>query len=134
MHRLLEVESLIVLLVLVTTLVAIAVRRIRLPYTVALVLVGLSITVRRPLDVEATPELIMSLFVPPLIFEAAFHLDLRSLRDTLPPILILAIPGVLLTALCRRSRRCGNRTAICHNHCLRRTYRRHRPSRGGGAV
>lgn len=98
MERLLEVESLIVLLVLVATLVAIAARRIRLPYTVALVLVGLFITIRRPLDVEATPGLILSLFVPPLIFEAAFHLDLRLLRDTLPPILMLAVPGVLLSA------------------------------------
>ena len=99
MERLLEVESLIVLLILVATLVAIAVRRIHLPYTVALVLVGLFIAIRRPLDIEVTPELILSLFVPPLIFEAAFHLDLRLLRDNLPPILILAVPGVLLTAL-----------------------------------
>jgi CPA1 family monovalent cation:H+ antiporter len=97
--RLLEVESLIVLLILVATLVAIAVRRIRLPYTVALVLVGLFIAIRRPLDIGVTPELILALFVPPLVFEAAFHLDLRLLRDNLPSILILAVPGVLLTAL-----------------------------------
>jgi len=99
LERLLEVESLIVLLVLVATLVAIAVRRIRLPYTVALVLVGLFIAIRHPLDIEVTPELILSLFVPPLVFEAAFHLDLRLLRDNLFPILMLAVPGVLLTAL-----------------------------------
>lgn len=98
MERLLEVQSLIVLLVLVATLVAIAARRIRLPYTVALVVVGLFITVWRPVDIVVTPELILSLFVPPLIFEAAFHLDLRLLRDALPPILVLAVPGVLLTA------------------------------------
>jgi len=99
MEEFLTVEALIIVLVLVATLVAIAVRRIRLPYTVALVLVGLFIAVRRPLDVEVTPELILSLFVPPLIFEAAFHLDLRLLRDTLPSILLLAVPGVLLTTL-----------------------------------
>jgi CPA1 family monovalent cation:H+ antiporter len=98
MERLLEVQSLIVLLVLVATLVAIAARRIRLPYTVALVVVGLFITIWRPVDIVVTPELILSLFVPPLIFEAAFHLDLRLLRDALPPILVLAVPGVLLTA------------------------------------
>jgi CPA1 family monovalent cation:H+ antiporter len=99
MERLLEAESLIVLLVLVATLVAIGARRIRLPYTVALVLVGLFITVRHPLDIEVTPALILSLFVPPLIFEAAFHLDLRLLRDTWSSILVLAVPGVLLTTL-----------------------------------
>jgi len=68
----------------VATLVAIAVRRIRLPCTVALVLVGLFIAIRRPLDIEVTPELILTLFVPPLVFEAAFHLDFRLLRDDLP--------------------------------------------------
>jgi CPA1 family monovalent cation:H+ antiporter len=99
MEEVLTIEALIILLVLVATLVAIAVRRVRLPYTVALVLVGLVITIRRPLDIEMTPELILSLFVPPLIFEAAFHLDLRLLRDTLPSILLLAVPGVLLTTL-----------------------------------
>ena len=99
MEGLLQIESLIVLLMLVATLVAIAVRRIRLPYTVALVLVGLAMTIRRPLDIRITPELILSLFVPPLIFEAAFRLDLRLLRDSLQPILLLAVPGVLVTAL-----------------------------------
>jgi len=95
----LEIETLIIVLVLVATLVAIAVRRIRLPYTVALVLVGLLITIRHPLAIELTPELILSLFVPPLIFEAAFHLDFGLLRDNLMPILVLAVPGVLLTTL-----------------------------------
>ncbi len=99
MENLLVTKTLIVVLVLVATLVSIAARRIHLPYTVALVLVGLVITVWHPLAVELTPELILSLFVPPLIFEAAFHVDLRLLRSTLPSILLLAVPGVLLTTL-----------------------------------
>jgi CPA1 family monovalent cation:H+ antiporter len=85
MEDFLDNQTLIVGLILITTFVAIAVRRIRLPYTVALVLVGLFISYQRPLDIEVTPELILSLFVPPLIFEAAFHLDFRLLRDSLPP-------------------------------------------------
>ena len=97
MENLLVNETLLVVLILVATLVSVVARRIRLPYTVALVLVGLVITVWRPLDIELTPELILSLFVPPLIFEAAFHVDLRLLRSTLPSILMLAVPGVLLT-------------------------------------
>ena len=35
----------------------------------------------------ATPELILAIFVPPLIFEAAFHLELSQLRENLTPIL-----------------------------------------------
>lgn len=87
----------VVLLGLLATMVAIAVRRIRLPYTVSLVLVGLLLSALRPIDVEVTPALILSIFVPPLIFEAAFHLDLRLLRQNLIPIIILAVPGVILS-------------------------------------
>jgi CPA1 family monovalent cation:H+ antiporter len=93
------IETLVVVLVLVTTLVAIVARRRRLPYTVSLVLMGLLIAIPTSLQLEATPELILAIFVPPLLFEAAFHLDLTQLRENLVPILILAVPGVLLTTL-----------------------------------
>jgi CPA1 family monovalent cation:H+ antiporter len=101
MEGFLATETLIVLMVTVATLVAIAVRRIRLPYTVSLVLVGLFLSVQRFLviEVELTPELILAIFVPPLIFEAAFHLDFRLLRQNLMPILILAVPGVIVATL-----------------------------------
>ena len=65
----------------------------------ALVLVGLVIAIERPLQLQITPELILAIFVPPLVFEAAFELDFRLLRDNLVPIVVLAVPGVVLTAL-----------------------------------
>jgi CPA1 family monovalent cation:H+ antiporter len=99
MEQFLAVETLIILLLLVVCIVALAVRRVRLPYTVALVLVGLFITVKQPLAFEVTPELILVLFVPPLIFQAAFHVEFNDLRDNLVPILALAVPGVLLSTL-----------------------------------
>jgi CPA1 family monovalent cation:H+ antiporter len=99
MDQILYSETVIVGLVLVAALVAIVARRGRLPYTVSLVLVGLFIAIRSPLQIHETPELILAIFVPPLIFEAAFHLDLRQLRQNLMPILILAVPGVLLITL-----------------------------------
>jgi CPA1 family monovalent cation:H+ antiporter len=99
MEGILETEAFIVILMLVATLVAIIARRIRLPYTVSLVVVGLFISTQRPIDLHVTPELILALFVPPLIFEAAFHLDFQMLRENLAPILMLAVPGVLLTTL-----------------------------------
>ncbi len=46
---------------------------------------------------RAWPGLALALCVPPLVFEAAFHLEFTRLRATLLPILLLAIPGVLLT-------------------------------------
>jgi CPA1 family monovalent cation:H+ antiporter len=81
------------------SLVAIVVRRLKVPYTVALVIVGLLITFQQSVEINLTPELILALFVPPLVFEAAFHIDFNRLRDSLIPILVLAIPGVLVTTL-----------------------------------
>jgi CPA1 family monovalent cation:H+ antiporter len=95
----LSTETLIIELLLIVAVVAILVRRLRIPYTVALVVVGLVITFQSTVKFELTPELILSLFVPPLVFEAAFHLNVAELRRNLPVILLLAIPGVMLTTL-----------------------------------
>jgi CPA1 family monovalent cation:H+ antiporter len=97
MDQFLSTETLIIELLLIVSLVAIAVRRLRIPYTAALVVVGLLITFQSPLEIQLTPELILALFVPPLVFEAAFHLNLAELRRNLPAILLMAVPGVILT-------------------------------------
>jgi CPA1 family monovalent cation:H+ antiporter len=98
-EQFLSTETLIIGLLLVVSLVAMAVRRLRVPYTVALVIAGLAITFQSAVQVELTPELILALFVPPLVFEAAFHLNFSDLRRNLPGILLLAVPGVVLTTL-----------------------------------
>ncbi|MBN1658190.1 MAG: Na+/H+ antiporter [Anaerolineae bacterium] len=99
MSQFLTSETIVVALVLVATLVAIVARRRRLPYTVSLVLMGLFIAIGTPWKYQATPDLILAIFVPPLVFEAAFQIDLRELRENLALILTLAVPGVLLTTL-----------------------------------
>jgi len=99
MEKFLATETLIIELLLVVSIVALAVRRLRIPYTVALVVVGLLITFQQPLEFDLTPELILSLFIPPLVFEAAFHLEFKSLRANWLPIVGLAIPGVLVTTM-----------------------------------
>jgi len=99
MQQFLTTESLIIALLLIASLVAIAVRRLHIPYTVALVVVGLLLTTQSSVKFELTPELILGLFVPPLVFDAAFHLHLGELRRSAYTILVLAVPGVLLTTL-----------------------------------
>ncbi len=99
MEQFINTETLIIELLLIASLVAIAVRRFRIPYTVALVVVGLLITFQSPIDILLTPELILALFVPPLIFEAAFQLNVNELVRNLPRILLLAVPGVIITML-----------------------------------
>ncbi len=91
-----EIE--VVLLLIVVSLVAVVARYSRLPYTVALVIVGIVLTVQTMLQsIELTPDLVLALFLPPFVFEAAFHLQFRDLRDDLGPILALAVPGVVLS-------------------------------------
>jgi CPA1 family monovalent cation:H+ antiporter len=99
MEQFLSTETLIIELLLIASMVAIVVRRLHIPYTVALVVVGLLLTVQSDVKFELTPELILALFVPPLVFEAAFHLNLNELRKNATYILIMAVPGVLLTML-----------------------------------
>jgi CPA1 family monovalent cation:H+ antiporter len=99
MEQFLSAETIILELLLVVTVVAIAVRRLNIPYTVALVLVGLILTFQRSITADLTPELILTLFVPPLVFEAALNINFDELRHNLPGILVLAVPGVIMTTL-----------------------------------
>ncbi|MCC6613673.1 MAG: Na+/H+ antiporter [Anaerolineae bacterium] len=92
-----QVETIVIELLLIISLVAIAIQRLRLPYTVALVAVGLLVSLLQPFQIDLTPDLILAIFVPPLVFEAAFHLDLGELKRNLPGILVFAVPGVLVT-------------------------------------
>jgi len=92
-------EEIIVILLLIASGVAVAARRLRVPYTVGLVIIGLAITLLNPQQVKFTPQIIMLLLVPPLVFEAAFHIRFDDLRRDFWLILLLAVPGVILTTL-----------------------------------
>ncbi len=96
MDQVIRVETLILEMLLIVSLVAIGVRRFRIPYTVALVLVGVLLSLRSSLRLELVPQLILGLFVPPLVFEAAFHLNVEAVRRNLATLLLLAVPGVVL--------------------------------------
>jgi CPA1 family monovalent cation:H+ antiporter len=92
-------ESLQEILVMlsVAMLVAIAARRVKLPYTIGLVVVGALLAFSR-IDVgpDLTSELILDLILPPLLFEAALALRWRDLRADLAPILTFSIFGTIL--------------------------------------
>ena len=86
-----------VLLFSVATAVAIATRRLRLPYTVALVVVGLLLGVL-PLQSQPalTRDLLFAVVLPGILFEAAVHLRKEWLANTRASIAALAVPGVVL--------------------------------------
>ncbi len=86
-------------LLLVASVMTILARRLQIPYTVALVMTALLITFLHPLEINLTPEQILALFVPPLVFEASFRINLVELRRNLSNILFLAVPGVIVTMI-----------------------------------
>lgn len=91
-----EVEGFILLLIVVTVGAVIA-QWIRVSFTVALLLLGLVLGTVPGLPVPAlSAEVILLLFLPPLLFESAFVLDLRQLWVVRRGVLVLALPGVLL--------------------------------------
>ncbi|MDD2694489.1 MAG: sodium:proton antiporter, partial [Anaerolineales bacterium] len=98
-ERFLLIEEFVIAMLLVAVLVGILAQRLRVPYTVGLVLIGLALALGVHLELDFPPNLILALLVPPLIFEAAFHLNLNNLRHDLVTILALAVPGVILTTL-----------------------------------
>ena len=91
------IEEIVIVLLFIATLVGIAARRFRVPYTLGLVVIGLLITLLPQVDIAIQPTLIFALLIPPLIFEGAFHLNFNNLRRDLAVILTFAIPGVILT-------------------------------------
>jgi len=81
-------------------------KRLRIPYTVALVVAGLLLSLLRlpilsPLQLGQrpnwlTPDIILILFLPALVFEGSIKIDVRDLVRDSVPLLLLANVGVLL--------------------------------------
>src|SRR6516225_3865643 len=95
------VVSGIVVLLLIAALFRGITRRLKLPFTVVLVLAGIGLSYAAGFhrqspaawhNLELSPALILYVFLPSLIFECAFNLDARELRDNLGPVLTLAVP------------------------------------------
>jgi CPA1 family monovalent cation:H+ antiporter len=95
----LDLIRLFVLLVGAAALVTLLARRIKLPYTVALVGFGLVAgAFAQPLRVEITPQLVLVVLLPALIFEASYQTDFGKLRPSLGGVALLAGPGVFVSA------------------------------------
>jgi len=106
----------VLLLLIVASAVAVTANRMRIPYTVGLVLMGLGMALVAPflltgemgnnylkyLDISHNPllpKIILGLLVPPLVFEAAYHIRFEDLKKDFWMIVMFAIPGVVITTL-----------------------------------
>jgi CPA1 family monovalent cation:H+ antiporter len=87
------------ILLLIAAVVAMLARRLRVPYSVGLVFAGVALALLSiSPNIVLTKQLVFTLFLPPLIFEAAFQLRWPELRKDLPVILMFATIGLMLSA------------------------------------
>lgn len=87
-----------VILLMIATAVALLARQFRFPYVMGLLLAGLAIANSLPAQISLDSSLILNLFLPILLFEAAINTDISRLRSTIKPISLLAGPGVIVAA------------------------------------
>ena len=88
----------VVFLALIALLVILVTRRLTVPYTLGLVVVGLLIGVfNLAPEVRLTPDLVLFVFLPALLFEGAWSLSIERLRENWKVIFLLAFPGLLLS-------------------------------------
>jgi CPA1 family monovalent cation:H+ antiporter len=91
-----ETETILILLFVVATAVAIAVQRLAVPYTVALVFTGLVLGLLHAFEApHLTKALLFNVFLPGLLFEAAFHIEFKQFWRNRLTINSLALPGVV---------------------------------------
>ncbi len=98
---LIATETAAVILLAIAAGVAVVAARLRFPYTVALVIAGfVASALGEIVAVDAvSPDLILALLVPPLLFEATLHLPWAKLRADLTPILLFALAGTFVGTL-----------------------------------
>jgi len=88
----------LVVLLLLALLVILITRRLAIPYTLGLVVVGVLLSLLGVLpEVQLTPPLVLLVFLPALLFEGAWALSLRHLRENWRAIVFMAGPGVLVS-------------------------------------
>lgn len=99
----------LLLLLIAASLIWMAARKLRLPYTIALVFGGFLIDFFHLPIVEhlgggdssgwLTPDIIFMVFLPGLLFEAGININVRTLLDNLKPILLVAVVGVVVATV-----------------------------------
>jgi CPA1 family monovalent cation:H+ antiporter len=86
-------------LLVAAIIVALVARRLKLPYTVGLVVAGVGLALLNVDEgIGLTHDFIYEMILPPLLFEAAINIHWRELRRDALPVLALAIFGTLVSA------------------------------------
>ncbi|EAU53583.1 cation:proton antiporter [Mariprofundus ferrooxydans] len=92
-------------LLLVALFIQFLAQRVRLPFTILLVLVGIGLNSLHDVypgfsifhALKISPDMILYVFLPALIFESSYNLNARRLVHNIGPVLTLAVPGLLIS-------------------------------------
>ena len=95
----------IIILFFIASISAIFLRRIKIPYTIGLVVIGVLLAyflqdiegLDMVRDIRLSHDVILYILLPTLIFDAATNIDCKMLMKNIVPILNLAIPGLILS-------------------------------------
>ena len=86
------------IILLTACLVAMLTRRLDLPYSTGLVAAGIGLGFAPIAEIPLSRDLIFTVFLPPLIFEAALQIEWPEFRRDLPLTMLLAFLGVAIGA------------------------------------
>jgi CPA1 family monovalent cation:H+ antiporter len=87
-------------LLAVTAFAALGARRTHIPVSIFLVLVGLFISFLPGMPrIALSPNLVLSLLLPPLLYRAGVNMSWRGFKENLRPILLLAVGLVIFTTI-----------------------------------
>ena len=97
----------IFILLLLAAVSAIIFKRLKFPYTIGLVIIGIvfaglidgSQAIAHLEDIKLSHDIILYIILPTLIFDAAINIDSRLLVKNLMPVSALAIPGLIISTL-----------------------------------
>ncbi len=101
-----RVETILFLLT-IATVAAVILKRLKIPYTIGLVPVGIAIAalighfprLESYRNLQLGQELIMYVLLPALIFDASININAKLLRRNLYPTLMLAAPGLVIATI-----------------------------------
>ncbi|HZU03259.1 MAG TPA: cation:proton antiporter [Ktedonobacteraceae bacterium] len=97
MTNIVSLVRILVILLLIALTVILVTRWLTVPYTLGLVVVGLLIGFfERIPTIHLTPELVLFVFLPALLFEGSWSISVQLLLENWVAIFLLAVPGVLL--------------------------------------
>lgn len=90
----------ILILLFIAIIVSIGVRRVKLPYSIGLVIAGFGLGYTQLFPrLEIDPSLIIYIFLPALLFDAGFNASITNLKQHWKVIFALAVPGTIVSIL-----------------------------------